>query len=122
MDVASGKNNQNTKPTSNMNSRPLSKEIYNKAKELGIERIILRFSGGNDEGYLDVETEPKFNQDFANEIEDWALETYSYSGAGDGNDYGDNVTYDLKNGKVSTSEWYMSRSEGDSERNLQIEA
>ena len=106
-----------------MNAKPLSKEIYNKAKELGIERIILRFSGGNDEGYLDVETEPKFNQDFASEIEDWALEEYNYSGAGDGSDYGDDVIYDLKNGKVSTSEWYMSRSEGDAdERNLQIEA
>ena len=123
MDVASGKNNQNTKPTSNMNAKPLSKEIYNKAKELGIERIILRFSGGNDEGYLDVETEPKFDQDFASEIEDWALEVYNYSGAGDGSDYGDDVIYDLKSGKVSTSEWYMSRSEGDAdERNLQIEA
>jgi len=106
-----------------MNAKPLSKEIYNKAKELGIERIILRFSGGNDEGYLDVETEPKFNQDFASEIEDWALEEYDYSGAGDGSDYGDDVIYDLKSGKVSTSEWYMSRSEGGSvERNLQIEA
>jgi hypothetical protein len=123
MDVASGKNNQNTKPTSNMNIKPLSKEIYNKAKELGIERIILRFSGGNDEGYLDVETEPKFNQDFASEIEDWVWEVYDYSGAGDGSDYGDDVIYDLKSGKVSTSEWYMSRSAGDSnERNLQIEA
>lgn len=123
MDVASGKNNQNTKPTSNMNAKPLSKEIYNKAKELGIERIILRFSGGNDEGYLDVETEPKFNQDFASEIEDWVWEVYDYSGAGDGSDYGDDVIYDLKSGKVSTSEWYMSRSEEDSvERNLQIEA
>lgn len=106
-----------------MNAKPLSKEIYNKAKELGIERIILRFSGGNDEGYLDVETEPKFNQDFASEIEDWAFEEYNYSGAGDGSDYGDDVIYDLKNGKVSTSEWYISRTEGDTdERNLQIEA
>ena len=108
-----------------MNSKPLSKQIYTKAKELGVEQIILRFSGGNDEGFLDIETAP-WNVgfgDFHNEIEEWAWETYSYSGAGEGNDYGDNVIYDLKNGRVSTNEWYTSTSEGySSERNLQIEA
>lgn len=96
-----------------MKAEPLNKSIYNKAKEQGIEQIILRFSGGSDEGYLDVETEPKWDQDFAKEIEDWAWEVYDYNGAGDGSDYGDDVTYDLKNGKVTTSEWFTSRQEGD---------
>lgn len=108
-----------------MNIKPLSKEIYNKAKELGVEQIVLRFSGGSDEGYLDVELceADKVDDSFFKEVEDWAWEVYNYSGAGDGSDYGDDVTYDLKNGKASTSEWYMSRSAGGSnERNLQIEA
>jgi uncharacterized protein involved in high-affinity Fe2+ transport len=108
-----------------MKAEPLKKEIYNKAKELGIENIILRFSGGSDEGYLDIELMPyeKHNQEFANEIEEWAWEVYSYSGAGEGNDYGDNIEYDLKAGKVSTSEWYTSISNVDAySSNLQIEA
>jgi hypothetical protein len=106
-----------------MNAKPLSKEIYNKAKELGVEKIILQFSGGNDEGNLNIYLEPDWNQDFANQVEDWAWEVYSYSGAGEGNDYGDNIEYDLKAGKVSTSEWYTSISNGDAySSNLQIEA
>jgi hypothetical protein len=30
---------------------------------------------------------------------------YEYSGAGDGTDYGDNITYNLVEGKVTTQEW-----------------
>ena len=106
-----------------MNIEPLSKVIYNKAKELGIETIVLNFSGGDDEGYLDVGMTPKYDEKFAGEIEDWAWEVYDYSGAGDGNAYGDNVEYDLKNGKASTEEWYMTRqSEDGVTRNLQISA
>ena len=98
-----------------MKAEPLNKSIYNKAKEQGIESIILHFSGGSDAGYLDVETEPKWDQDLAREIEEWAWEVYDYSGAGEGNDYGDDITYDLKNGKVSTSEWFTERQEGDTD-------
>ena len=36
----------------------------------------------------------------------WAWEVYSYSGAGDGSDYGDDIVYDLVNKKVTTSEWF----------------
>lgn len=98
-----------------MKVEPLKKEIYNKAKELGIDKITLKFSGGSDEGYLDIEMEPEWNQDFEGEVKDWAWEVYSYSGAGDGSDYGDDIDYDIKNGKVSTSEWFSSRQydEGD---------
>jgi hypothetical protein len=89
-----------------MEAQPLSKDIYNKAKELGVEQIVLEFSGGSDEGYLHIGLAPEPNNGFAQEIEDWAWEAYSYSGAGDGSDYGDNITYDLVNGEVSTEEWY----------------
>lgn len=100
-----------------MKAEPLRKNIYNKAKEIGLEQIILHFSGGSDEGYLDVETIP-WDVDIGNfhdEIEEWAWEVYDYNGAGDGNDYGDDVVYDLKNGKVTTSEWFTARQEGDSD-------
>lgn len=88
-----------------MNAKPLSKAIYDKAKELGVNTISLEFSGGNDEGHLHVQTDTD-NYDFEKLVEDWAWEAYEYNGAGDGSDYGDNVVYDLKEGKVSTSEWF----------------
>jgi hypothetical protein len=99
-----------------MKAEPLKKAIYDKAKELGITNILLKFSGGHDEGYLDVEFDDykKYNQDFVNEIEEWAWEVYSYSGAGVGNEYGDNINYDIENNKVSTSEWHHVVEEGDS--------
>lgn len=114
MDAYSWENKQNTKPRNKiMRAEPLKKELYTKAKELGIEKIILQFSGGSDEGNLNVDLEPEWNQDFANAVEDWAWEVYSYSGAGDGSDYGDDIEYDLVNNKVSTSEWFTSVERGD---------
>jgi len=98
-----------------MTIEPLNKQIYDKAKELGVEKIELKFEGGNDEGYLYVYIYPEESDKdgLAGIIEDWAWEVYSYSGAGEGNDYGDNITYNLKEGKATTSEWYMTRTEGD---------
>lgn len=90
----------------------LKKEIYEKAVKLGVEKITLHFSGGNDEGYLNVVVEP-WNQDFADEVETWAWDVYSYSGAGDGSDYGDDVTYDIVNKRASCQEWYTARREGE---------
>lgn len=98
-----------------MKAEPLSKEIYNKAKKEGVDKIILQFSGGNDEGYLDVQLIGEDSENLrydensrtlSREIEDWAWKVYHYSGAGDGSNYGDNITYDLVKGEVSTEEWY----------------
>jgi hypothetical protein len=104
-----------------MEAEPLSKVIYNKAKALGVEKIVLNFSGGSDEGFLNVTLYPwdqnksdEYN-DLSAEIENWAWDVYSYSGAGEGNDYGDDIEYDLVNNRVSTQEWYTARTEGDSD-------
>lgn len=97
-----------------MKIEPLSKSIYEKAKTLGIKEIVLEFSGGNDEGHLYASTSP-YNGEFGQEIEDWAWSVYEYSGAGDGNDYGDTIIYDLVKGKATSQEWYMSRTEGETE-------
>ena len=102
-----------------MQIEPLSKQIYDKAVSLGITQIILKFSGGNDSGYLSVyvndEKGFESNTDFEQEIEGWAWKVYGYSGAGDGNDYGDDVVYDLLNKTATASSWSMQRTEGDSE-------
>jgi len=103
---------------------PLNKAIYDRAKQLGIKKITLHFSGGNDEGFLNVDLvpHPKDDDDFANDVEDWAWGAYGYSGAGDGSDYGDDIVYDLEKGTVTASDWYMSRTEGDEEEvELQVE-
>jgi len=107
MDAQGRKENHNNQIRNQitMQAKPLSKAIYDKAKELGVNIITLKFSGGNDEGNLYVQTNTD-DYDFEREIEDWAWEVYDYSGAGDGTDYGDDIVYDLKEGKVSTSEWF----------------
>lgn len=88
---------------------PLKKELYDKAKTLGVKRIVLHFSGGNDEGYLDIElngADYSESKTLWGEVEEWAYNAYGYSGAGDGTPYGDDITYDLENNKVETQEWY----------------
>ena len=108
-----------------MNIEPLPKKIYDKAVSLGVTQIELKFSGGSDEGYLSVylnaqkypngreawESDTEFEQ----EIEGWAWEVYGYGGAGDGNDYGDDVVYDIVNKKATSESWYMARTQGDGE-------
>lgn len=88
-----------------MNIEPLSKAIYDKAKNLGVHQIVLRFSGGNDEGYLSVETNP-YKPELEQEIDSWAWDAYEYNGAGDGSDYGDTIIYDLIKGEASVDTWY----------------
>ena len=75
----------------------------------------------SDEGYLDVTISPTLDfgdeavRNLIKEIEDWAWGVYSYSGAGEGIDYGDNIEYDLKNKKVRTSEWTMVRQDSEND-------
>jgi hypothetical protein len=94
--------------------KPLSKKIHAEAIKLGITSIHLRFQGGSDEGYLDIEVEPlgwNESRDIREKIEEWAWDAYDYSGAGDGSDYGDEITYDLAKNEVSHTEWCMTRTE-----------
>ena len=97
--------------------QPIPARIVKRAKELGIKRFTLQFSGGNDEGYLNVEydmPDPGYDNKFNRMVEDWAWSAYEYSGAGDGSEYGDNICYNLEENRASTSEWYTSRVDGSS--------
>jgi hypothetical protein len=104
-----------------MNAEPISKELYNKLIAADITSVKLAFSGGSDEGYLDVYLYGSKDVDYQDEgyrklneeVEEWAWSVYGYSGAGDGSDYGDDIEYDLVNKKVKTSEWYTERTYGD---------
>lgn len=108
-----------------MDAEPLRRGIYNRAIKLGVTHIRLSFSGGDDQGYLDVnlDTETQTTTTdktekldvLTKDIEDWAWEVYSYSGAGDGSRYGDDIEYDLVNRKATTSEWHEVRQDYPSE-------
>jgi hypothetical protein len=107
----------------------LPKSIFDRAIALGVTQIDLDFRGGSDEGYLDVcvyteatdgsnagapECVAKLYK-LEKDIENWAWDVFDYSGAGDGNDYGDSISYDLVNKEVSTSGWYMAHTDCESE-------
>jgi hypothetical protein len=96
-----------------MTPLPLPKGIYNDLKALGVERMELRFSGGSDEGYLDIafykEDIPTGVDEIPGlyeEIDKWAFDAYDYSGAGGGTMYGDHIEYDLKEMTASHTSWY----------------
>ena len=97
--------------------QPLPERIVARAKQLKIEIITLNFSGGSDEGCLNVDVDSSHEvvapSDFLNEIENWAWGAYHYSGAGDGSDYGDDITYDLKAGTASCQDWVTDRRDGE---------
>jgi len=100
-----------------MNIEPLEKKIFDKALANGVSKIILSFSGGPNEGYLDITLEPLSTSrtlvdELTVEIEKWVCYAYNgYSGvvAGEANDYGDEIVYDLVNKKCSAKEWCMVR-------------
>jgi hypothetical protein len=96
------------------------KKLYDKLRLHGVTKVYLQFTGGYDEGNLyieltyeeDRETCPQLEKD----VEEWAWDVNSYSGAGDGSgEYGDDVTFDLINNTSEASEWHMARVDGDSE-------
>lgn len=110
-----------------MEAKPLSKDIYDIAKELGVTEIILHFSGGSDEGYLniDINTPKDVSKEKVHKLEDkvegWAWDSYSYGGAGDGTDYGDDIVYDLETNTVSIQEWgYVKKYSGVESYKLEV--
>lgn len=94
-----------------MNVENLPKKIYDKCVALNVKYLVLKFSGGDDEGFLDIDlitdgpsiTESNLEEDIVN----WAWTVYRYNGAGDGNSYGDNITYNIEERTATTVYWHM---------------
>ena len=87
----------------------MPKELLAKLEAAGINEIVLAFSGGYDEGHLDVTLDNGHDlhaHELADEVYEWAIDAYEYGGAGEGVGYGDNYTYDLVNKTVSHDEWF----------------
>lgn len=101
--------------------RLLPKELFDKLRNSGITELNLEWEGGSDEGYLHINLRDdsgrwvRGSPDLIEEIDDWSWKTYQYSGAGDGNPYGDSMTYDLENRMVYISEWYTQRIDEDAD-------
>tara|TARA_R110000824_G_scaffold272180_1_gene460691 strand:+ start:2775 stop:3185 length:411 start_codon:yes stop_codon:yes gene_type:complete len=108
---------------------PLPRKLVEKAKAQGVVKINVCWSGGSDEGHCEVNLEytKEADSDFAKslltqrpitrdelepEFEEWAEESFDYSGAGDGSAYGDDLVYDLEKNTVQCSDWYMVREDG----------
>jgi hypothetical protein len=111
-----------------MNILPLPRPIYDAALALQVTKITLNFSGGNDEGFLcvgidreksppsdDEEAQNQFkqeNRELEKKVEEWAFPAYSYSGAGCGDEYGDDICYDLIRRTVEHTNWMCERVDG----------
>lgn len=111
--------------------QPLPRKLVEKAKEQGVVKIIVCWSGGNDEGDCEVNVEYAKERvkeleraggrkaiavaakELEQEFEEWAETAFDYSGDGDGDAYGDDLVYDLEKNTVQCSDWKMVRQEGD---------
>ena len=100
---------------------PLPLKFMTRALTANVELIILKWSGGSDEGHLIVELIDNDNRLLTSwihtenrplvralivDIEEWCYDAMDYSGAGDGSSYGDIIRYNLKEGTVSTEAWW----------------
>jgi hypothetical protein len=94
-----------------MKTVPISTSLYDYLVKNNVTEFTLHFNGVSDEARLYVDC--KGNEDtelytsIIERIEDWAWSVYDYSKAGDDFDeVGDVITYDLKNKKIISQEWY----------------
>jgi hypothetical protein len=111
--------------SSDITPPPLPLKFMTRALAANVELIIINWSGGSDEGHLDVNLRDK-NGEFIShwqegrpllrallaDIEEWCYNTMDYGGAGDGSSYGDTIRYNLKEGTVSTEAWWTEEVHG----------
>ena len=128
--------NENSELT--LTETSISKDLKKLILEAGGTSFDVRWSGGSDEAYLDVELrcfdgsvhmlsedhpglQPlKVAQDLIFEA---AEDGFDYSGAGDGSDYGDDYTYDLLANTITHQEWYMvQKDEEPTQSELEVES
>lgn len=100
-----------------MSAEAMSKKLYEELVAAGATQVTLGFSGGSDEGFLNISIDYKdtskvpdaVSMDLEKKVEDWAWTAYRYNGTGDGSEYGDNYIYNLVDGTVEHSSWYTER-------------
>ena len=111
--------------SSDITPPPLPLKFMTRALTADIELIVINWSGGSDEGHLNVNLKGKDGKTFSlwtdndpllqplfADIEEWCYDTMDYNGAGDGSSYGDIIRYNLKEGTVSTETWWTEEVHG----------
>ena len=114
-----------------MTPKPLPKSIYSEAIRLGVVEIELAFSGGSDEGVLDVrlwtssDVDPERRsasdqflsgpgRDLQREVEEWGSDTFYCASPVEGmptrvlafGEFGETIVYDLERQVVSVRGWW----------------
>ncbi len=114
-----------------MTPKPLPKSIYSEAIRLGVVEIELAFSGGSDEGVLDVrlwtssDVDPERRsasdqflsgpgRDLQREVEEWGGDTFYCASPVEGmptrvlafGEFGETIVYDLERQVVSVRGWW----------------
>ena len=102
---------------------PFPKKLYEQLVASGVDVVTLRFSGGSDEGCLDVEferhTEIKDLPQLTDAVEKWAWSVYSYCGAGWGRvEFGNDISYNLKTMMAAQCSWTREWGDTDEEDDL----
>ncbi|MBT94302.1 MAG: hypothetical protein CMA60_05695 [Euryarchaeota archaeon] len=101
---------------------PFPKKFVERAEKIGQVKVIsISFSGGSDEGYISAHATPYYIKGMTEEakvmrleslraldkdVEEWAYEKMSFSGAGPP-DYGGSIDYNLEKGTVEIERWTM---------------
>jgi hypothetical protein len=111
--------------SSDITPPPLPLKFMTRALTANVEFIILHWSGGSDEGHLNVNLKDKNGETLSSwqenrpllralfaDIEEWCYDTMDYGGAGDGSSYGDIIRYNLTEGTVSTETWWTEEVHG----------
>lgn len=94
-----------------MKTVPISNSLYDDLVKNKVTEFTLHFNGVSDEARLYVDYKGNEDEELYNpiikRIEDWVWSVYDYSKAGDDFDeIGNVITYDLKNKKIISQEWY----------------
>ena len=112
--------------SSDITPPPLPLKFMTRALTANVEFIIINWSGGSDEGHLNVNLVDKSGDTLSTwhnndnplilalfrDIEEWCYNTMDYGGAGDGSNYGDIIRYNLTEGTVSTETWWTEEVHG----------
>jgi hypothetical protein len=107
-----------------MEIKPFPHNLALALAEKEIERVEISFSANGDEAYVDIGLYTDDgrlwgmvhhkNVDLRRVLLEWVADAYEYSGDGEG--YGDVVTYDFLNNTVTHVYWYDEREEGESSK------
>lgn len=98
---------------------PFSKELYDRALELGINQIAIVWSSFNDENRIKIESNQDYGNDdvasYLDEVYDWVNSKFGFE-SGAAHLHGENVAIDLTSKKFTVTAWKMQQVFDDEEQ------